>query len=66
MYTESEKGSEKPLQKRKRKENVKKDKVERILDKFYEAMGKSQLESDKLFAELEEKRMKLDMQMMEM
>ena len=64
--TESEKGSEKPLQKRKRKENVKKDKVERVLDKFCEAIGKNQLESDKLFAELEEKRMKLDMQMMEM
>ena len=59
MNTKSEKGSEKPLQKWKRKENVKKDKV----DKFCEAMGKNQLESDKLFTELEENRMKLDMQM---
>ena len=32
--TESEKGSEKLLEKQKRKENVKKDKAERVLDKF--------------------------------
>lgn len=55
-----------PVQKSKKKETAKKDKVERVLDKFCEAISKSQQESDKLFVTLlEEKRMKLDHDLME-
>jgi len=55
-----------PSQKRKKKEESKKDKVERMLDKFCETIGKSQQESDRLFISLEEKRIKLDHDLMEM
>ena len=50
----------------KRKKNIKLEKMEKAMDKICERVTKGQVESDKLFVELEEKRMKLDYEMMRM
>ena len=56
----------KPLASLKRKRSTKLDKVEKAMEKVCDRMTKGQAESDKLFIDLEEKRMKLDYEMLKM
>ena len=56
----------KPLAGLKRKRNTKLDKVEKAMEKVCDKMTKGQADSDKLFIDLEEKRMKLDYEMLKM
>ena len=56
----------KPLAGLKRKRSTKLDKVEKAMEKVCDRMTKGQAESDKLFIDLEEKRMKLDYEMLKM
>jgi len=62
----TEQGDFKPVIGIKRKKNIKLEKMEKAMDKICERVTKGQVESDKLFVELEEKRMKLDYEMMHM
>ena len=50
----------------KRKRSVKLDKMEKVIDKMCDKISCQQSESDCIFAELEEKRMKLGHEMMKM
>ena len=60
----TEQSDVKPVTGTKRKKNIKLYKMEKAMDKICERVTKGQVESDKLFVELEEKRMKLDHEMM--
>lgn len=50
----------------KRKKHVKIDKMEKVIDKMCDKISSQQGESDRIFAELEEKRMKLEHEMLKM
>lgn len=50
----------------KRKKHVKIDKMEKVIDKMCDKISSQQGESDRIFAELEEKRMKLEHEMLRM
>ena len=58
--------AEKPVVQKTKKRESKRDKTEKVLDKFCETISKSQQESDRLFVALEEKQMKLDYDLMEL
>ena len=50
----------------KRKKQAKCDKVEQVIEKMYSKISSQQAESDRIFADLEEKRMKLEHEMLKM
>jgi len=50
----------------KRKKQAKYDKIEQVIEKMYGKISSQQAESDRIFADLEEKRMKLEHEMLKM
>ena len=56
----------KPVASNRKRKRSKQDKMERAVDRMCEMINQSQVESDKIFASLEEKRMQFDMQILQM